>query len=156
MDGAFSHRTAAHAVHLLPMCFITSDWPITAAVRDAMPERPLQFWTVIWLKYIHLAGADVLCRCTWRDVNTAFPNPLLLCVCVVWKLFVSSGRTWTSSIWNMTSSGKWRVTRHVTVHVGLTMLTVAALVLLYSEEIQQIMKHHQIFQHTRECVCLYE
>lgn len=78
IDCAFLSRTSAHTVHLVPVCFITSDWSITATVRETKPERPLQFWTVIWLKCIHLAGADVVRRCTERLITTASPSVLLV------------------------------------------------------------------------------
>lgn len=106
----------ANSVHLLPVCFITSDWPITAAVRETMPKRPLQFWTAIWLKYINLARADVVCRRTERDVKTVFPSPLLFDEKQVrWqKTFKNSLTTGDSVVTQGTSNrsvsnGRWKL-----------------------------------------------
>lgn len=71
VDYAFLYTTLTHTVHLVPVCFITSDWPITAAVTETRSASPVQFWTVIWLKCINLARADVEHRCTDRLIQTA-------------------------------------------------------------------------------------
>lgn len=76
-ERTHTHSTQQqHTVHLLPLCFIASDWSITAAVRETQPER--QFWTVIWLKCINLARADVVRRCTERLITTASSSVLLV------------------------------------------------------------------------------
>lgn len=78
-----NQKTAATATFLLgahtALCqcnYITSDWSLAASVRETKPEK--QFWTVLWLKCIHLARADVVHRRTEQRIKTASPSVLLV------------------------------------------------------------------------------